>query len=159
MANDFTQEEFEDLFSQLTSHANRLGIFERVEFREPVNKPVGGLALALWINDYKPVPAGSGLAETTMLLDVRATAYNPLGSGKNAAPKVEARILYAVHRYMKVLSNDFELDRMVRNIDLLGQTDKRLESDFGYLQYEDTWYRIGEITVPLIINDVYEQEA
>jgi len=157
--NDFTEAEFKELFSKLTSHAKSLGIFDRVEFREPINKPIGGIALALWLNDYQPVPAGSGLAATSMVLDVRATVFCPLGTGKRTAAEIEALVLYAVHRYMKVLSSDFELDRMVRNIDLLGQTGNRMHADFGHLPYEDTWYRIGEITLPLIINDVYEQVA
>lgn len=157
MANDFTLDEFKDLFSKLTSHAKSLGIFERVEFREPVNKPASGVALALWVNDYRPPPAGSGVAETSMVLDVRATVYCPLGTGKRSAAEVEALVLYAVHRVIKVLSNDFELEGMVRSIDLLGMTGEAMHADFGHLQYEDTWYRIGEITVPLIINDIYEQ--
>jgi hypothetical protein len=81
----------------------------------------------------------------------------PLGTGKRSAMDIEALVLYATHRLMKVLSNDFELDRMVRNIDLLGQTGNRMHADYGYLPVESTWYRIGEITLPLIINDVYEQ--
>jgi uncharacterized protein DUF4082/PKD domain-containing protein len=153
--NDHTESEFKDLFSKLTSHAKSLGIFDRVDSREPVNKPIGGMACALWLNDYKPVPAGSGLAATTMVLDLRATVYCPLG--KRPATEVEAGVLYAVHRLMKALSGDFALGDLVRNIDLLGQTGDTMHADFGYLQYEDTWYRIGEITLPLIINDVYEQ--
>lgn len=157
--NDFTREEFKELFSKLSSYAKRLGVFDRVEFREPTNKPAGGTALALWVNDYRPPPSGSGVASTSMVLDIRATVFCALGTGKRSADEIEADVLYAVHRYMKVLSEDFELDRMVRNIDLLGQTGQAMHADFGHLQYEDTWYRIGEITLPLIINDVYEQVA
>lgn len=156
--NDFTEDEFKDLFSKLTSHAKSLGVFDRVDSREPVNKPVGGLACAFWLNDYRPVPAGSGLTATSMVLDVRATVFCPLG--KRPASEVEVAVLYATHRLMKVLSGDFELSSVVRNIDLLGQTGTAMHADFGYLEYDDgAWYRIGEIRLPLIINDVYEQVA
>lgn len=156
--NDFTEDEFKDLFSKLTSHAKSLGVFDRVDSREPVNKPVGGLACAFWLNDYRPVPAGSGLTATSMVLDVRATVFCPLN--KRPASEVEVAVLYATHRLMKVLSGDFELSSVVRNIDLLGQTGTAMHADFGYLEYDDgAWYRIGEIRLPLIINDVYEQVA
>jgi hypothetical protein len=156
--SDFTLAEFEELFSKLTSHAKSLGIFVQVEGgRDPAPKPVGGLAVVFWINDYRPPPAGSGVASTSMVLDMRASVFCPLGTGKRDAMAVEALVLYATHRLMKVLSNDFELDGLVRAIDLLGMTGEAMHADFGHLDYEDTWYRIGEITLPLIINDVYEQ--
>lgn len=139
------------------SHAMALGLFERVNMHEPKNAPGNGLSAALWVQSIGPFPAGSGLQRTTARLVLNVRIYSNMISEPQDA--IDPNILAAVDTLLSAYSGDFELGGNVRQVDLLGQGGVPLSALAGYVTMSGTMYRIMEITLPLIINDAWTQEA
>jgi hypothetical protein len=54
-------------------------------------------------------------------------------------------------------SADFTLGGSVRNIDLLGEYGEKLGAQAGYITIGGVMYRIMTLTIPCIVNDMWEQ--
>lgn len=143
------------LVDAAVSHAQALGVFERVNAHEPKNAPGNGLSAAVWAQSLWPVPRGSGLASTTARLVLNVRIY----SNMVAEPQdmIDPNVISAVDLLMNAYSGDFELGGNVRNVDLLGQAGVPLSAEAGYLNQDGRIYRVMTITLPLIINDVWSQ--
>lgn len=139
------------------SHAAALGHFERVNGHEPVSAPGNGLTAALWAQEIGPAPRGSGLTATTARLVLNVRLY--ASALQEPADAIDPNLLTALDALMTAYSGDFDLDGRIRNVDLLGQAGVPLSAQAGYLQQDGTTYRVFTITLPLLINDVWDQEA
>ncbi|MEA5366101.1 hypothetical protein VA596_41695 [Amycolatopsis sp., V23-08] len=146
-----------DVFSRVTSHANGLGVFERVTGHEPKNAPGSGLSASFWLKSFRPHPKASGLNVTAAVLTLNVRiGQNML---KEPQDDVEIEILTSSLKLMAAYSGDFDLGGAIRNVDLLGETGAPLALDGGYINADGVLLRVGIITLPLIINDVFPQEA
>lgn len=143
------------ILAALESPALAGGRFERVNRHEPKSAPGSGLTLAIWADYLGPLPAGSALAITTGLLVFQARAFSNLIAEPQDA--IDPNLVAAVSDLTLRYSADFELDGLVRNIDLLGQSGRRLEAQAGYLEQDRRLFRVMTITIPLIINDLWPQ--
>ena len=143
------------IFSAVISHAQQLGVLESVADHEPKTPPISGITGAVSVQDLGPVPAGSGLAATTGLLVLSLRLFSNL----NQEPQgdIDLGLLGAVDALFTAYSGDFDLGGLIRNVDLLGQTGERLRAVAGYVQFPDVVCRVMTITLPLIINDLWEQ--
>lgn len=137
------------------SHAQALGLFERVVGHEPVSAPPGGLTYALWVKSLRPIPARSGLDAVTARLELTGRVFLPA----DAEPQddVDTAVTGAVDGLMGAYSGDFELGGTVANVDLLGAHGPGLGVDFGYARFDNMTFRVATLTVPLIINDAWTE--
>lgn len=150
--------DFSTILGVIESHASASGWFESVNGHEPKSAPtVNGLTCAVWADRIRPVPTDSGLAATTGLVVFNARLYTSMLSEPQDA--IDPNLLSATNALMVAYSGDFELGGNVRNIDLLGQTGFRLESQAGYITIDNKVYRVMTITVPVIVNDMWGQAA
>lgn len=141
----------------VVSHALALGLFERVNTHEPKAKPGDGLTAAIWVQSIGPVPAGSGLSSTTARVVFHVRLYsNMLVEHQD---EIDPTVMRAVDALFTAYSGDFELGGSVRNVDLLGQAGVPLSALAGYVNLSGGMYRVMEITLPLIVNDAWAQEA
>ena len=142
------------LFSAVRSHALSLGVFDRVDTHEPKNAPGNRLVCAIYLAGIRPVPS-SGVASTSGVLTLVVRIYKTI----LAMPEdsVDADLLHAVDVLFAAYSGDFTLGDTIRNVDLLGQTGTPLSATAGYLKFDDGDYRTVDITLPLIINDLWTQ--
>lgn len=143
------------ILNRLVSHAMTLGHFERVNQHEPKNAPGNGLSCAIWLDAINPVPAHSGLRATTGRVAFMARVYTSMLT--EPPDFVDPNILKAVVDLMGAYSGDFELGGNVRNVDLLGQAGAPLQAQAGYLNQDGKLFRVMTITLPVIVNDVWEQ--
>ena len=58
---------------------------------------------------------------------------------------------------MTASSGDLDLGEEVRCVDLLGQTGRALSAQAGYLEQDSKLFRVVVITLPLIVNDLWDQ--
>ncbi|SDU42635.1 hypothetical protein [Jiangella alkaliphila] len=139
----------------LVSHAAALGHFERVNTHEPQSPPGNGLHCAIWADDIGPARNQSGLNRTS----VRAVFMDRIYGRQLERPEdeIDPNMLRATDDLMGAYSGDFTLGGRVRSIDLLGQSGTPLSAKAGYVKIADAQYRVMTITVPMIINDVWEQ--
>jgi hypothetical protein len=143
------------IIDAISSSASALGLFERVNEHEPKNAPGNGLTCAIWAESLRPYASGSGLNSTTGLLTMNVRLYTSM----TAEPYdlIDPNLLNATSSLINVYSGDFELGGQVKNVDLLGATGTPLSARAGYLEIDKKILRVMTITLPLVINDVWDQ--
>lgn len=143
----------------LISHASSTGYFSAVNGVDIGSTPDNsGLTGVLYVQGVRPIPAGSGLNTTSVVVTftlrlIRAMNSDPYGS-------IDADMVEAMDALINAYSGDFTLGGVISYIDLLGEHGTQLESDSGFLKLnEDQTFRIIDITIPCVVHDVWTQEG
>lgn len=144
------------VLDKLVSHAMATGLFETVnEFK--VDEPSGdGITAGIWADDITPIRSG-GMAATS----VRLTFKVRLFSSTEAAPEsyLERAMVDAVSVLLTAYSGDFDLGGNARAIDLLGMEGAALSANAHYMNLSGVIFRVMDIAVPVLLNDVWDQTA
>jgi hypothetical protein len=145
------------LFTQAQSHALTLGLFETVNSHEPKSAPGNGLWCAIWVQRLRPQGSMSGLSATSGVVDLMAR----IGASfiKQPEDSIDPNILTAASVLMKEYSGNFTLGGTIRNVDLLGASGTALSAQAGYLQLGQRLYRVMDVSIPCVINDLWNQVA
>lgn len=145
------------LIDALISHALSLGHFSSVNSVDIGSTPDNtGLTAVIYPRRIRALPTGSGLASTSVAIDftmrlIQSMNIDPFGS-------IDVGMIAAADALMNAYSGDFTLGDLIAYVDLLGQHGESLESDSGFLKLsDDQTFRIVDITIPCIINDVWNQ--
>lgn len=151
----FDEAAINTLVDKIVSHAKSLGVFRSVNFHEPKGQPGSGLRYGVWADIIQPVGAASGLSSTSGVVTVQGRIYG------NALTKpeddVDPRIMTAAVTLIGAYSGDFNFGATVRNVDLLGMYGRSLMAQAGYATIAQTTYRIMDIIIPVVINDLWSQ--
>lgn len=145
------------IFDAVVSDVQACGYFDAVNEHEPKSAPGYGLHAAVWVQEVMPIALASGLAATSGRITFMVRMYsNMLGSNMDA---IDRNMTKAMSSLMRRYHDDFDFDltETVRNVDLLGQHGVELSAVAGYLDVAGTMYRIYDITVPVIVNDMWPQ--
>jgi hypothetical protein len=137
----------------LVSHAQASALFERVNGHDSMNAPGNGLSCSVSLATIDPVQS-SGLSASSARV---AFMVRVLGALTEPQDDIDPTIGDATDALMGAYSGDFELGSNARCIDLLGQAGTPLSAKAGYLQIGDKELRLMDITVPIIVNDAWEQ--
>lgn len=151
----FDQKAIENLVSALESKAMEIGVFKSVNFHEPKSAPGTGLRLAMWADLIEPIGPASGLSATTGYVTCVARVYGNMI--QKPEDDIDPRIMAAVSSLMAAYSEDFTLGSSVRDIDLLGMYGQKMMAKAGYVQIGSDMYRIMDLTIPVVINDLWDQ--
>lgn len=146
--------EVEALTDALVSHALTLGEFERVNEHEPKVAPGNGITMAVWVERIEPVRS-SGLNSTSIRMAYNARLYTSMLSEPQDA--IDPALVKALSAFLTLVSSDFTLDGLIRQVDLLGAYGTPLSAQAGYIEQDKRLFRIYTVTVPLIINDSFDQ--
>ncbi|MBD9723446.1 hypothetical protein PV755_45415 [Streptomyces caniscabiei] len=145
------------LTDAVQSHAGASGYFETVNGHEPKNAPAaGGLTAAVWA-DRVTALRSSSLNSVSVLLVFNVRIYGSAQS--EPADAIDPNMLAAVDALCAAYSGDFTLGGLVRSVDLLGSNGTPLSVQAGYLSQDGSLYRVMTITVPCIVNDLWEEVA
>lgn len=142
------------IFDRVQSHALATGLFERVNTHEPKNAPGLGLTASIWVDALGPIRS-SGLAETSGRVAIMVRVQTNMVAEPQDA--IDPNMLAAVSTLLAAYSGDFTLGANVRGIDLLGAYGTGLSAQAGYVEQDGTMFRIMDITVPVIVNDIWSQ--
>ncbi|MFJ3923013.1 hypothetical protein [Streptomyces sp. NPDC090022] len=144
------------ILDAVVSHALASGRFEAVNGHEPENPPSLGVSAAVWADQVLPVRA-SGLGSTTVdvVLNVRLYA----STQSEPADAIDPALIEAVDVLCAAYVSDFTLDGLVRQVDVLGAHGPALQVRAGYIQQSGAVFRVMTITLPVIVNDLWEQVA
>jgi hypothetical protein len=142
---------------RLTSHALASGYFDSVN-ETKIDEPTGGgnITCGIWADDITPLRS-SGLASTSVRIVFKVRLF----TSTEASPEsyVERVMVEAADALFSAYSGDFELGGEARNIDLLGIHGASLACNAHYMNLSGTIYRVMDLTVPILVNDVYDQSA
>ena len=145
------------ILDALVSHSLATGYFEQVNTHEPKNSPGSGLTSAIWVQSMGPARGQSGLASTTGLVTFQQRIYTNMLA--EPADVIDPGMLTAVDALLVAYSGDFTLGANVKYIDLLGSTGTPLSLVAGYIDIGGKIYRVMTITIPIILNDLWDQVA
>jgi hypothetical protein len=145
------------ILGAVESHALASGYFADVNGHEPKAPPTSGITAAVWVEQIGPARGGSGLNSTSSRLALFVRLYSSLQ--QQPADAIDPDLMTALDWLMAAYSGDFELGGLVRQVDLLGTYGDPLSARAGYLSEGGAEYRVMTITLPLIVNDLWNQEA
>jgi hypothetical protein len=149
--------DFSPALDKIESLIAATGLFEIVNLHEPKNAPGDGLNVAVFLNAIGPVPNESGQASTTGRVVFIARVFGPML--EEPADMIDKNLGHAASAIMEALSGDFELGSNVKYVDLLGASGTPLSALGGYMEISKKMFRIMDVTIPIIINDIWAQEG
>jgi len=147
----------EGIFAFLISLALASGKFEVVKGSEFKNAPGNGVTGAFWFTALKPLAEDSGLAATSMRFVLTMRIYMPAVS--EPSDDIDPQMIAAASAMLAAITGGFTLGGLVRNVDLLGEFGDPLEALPGWLTFGQAKLRTVDITIPMILNNVYDQAA
>jgi hypothetical protein len=145
------------ILDAVEDHALASGYFAAVNGHEPKSPPVSGITCAVWVEQIGPARGGSGLNSTSSRLALFVRLYSSLV--QQPVDAIDPDLMTALDALMAAYSGDFTLGGLVRQVDLLGTYGDPLSARAGYLAENGAEYRVMTITLPLIVNDLWNQEA
>jgi hypothetical protein len=145
------------LFDEVTSRAKSLGDFETVTAHEPLSAPVSLPALAVWWSGISPARGASGLSATSTRCEFKARVY--LSGANTGADTREKKLLFLAAQVLGAYSAAFTLGGDAMAVDLLGAWGSPLEATPGWQMFDEKPFRVSEITIPVILDGTFLQEA
>lgn len=145
------------ILDKVVSHALSSGWFERVNVSEPKSPPGSGLTVAVWSQAIDPLPTASGLQSTTGRLTFMVRIYS--NALLDPPDMIDPGVIKAADVLFAAYSGDFTLGDSIRNVDVLGAHGIPLRAQAGYVTISNVIFRCMDITLPLIVNDMWDQAA
>lgn len=143
------------ILSAVVSQVEATGLFETVNSHEPKSTPSSGPTAAVWCQRIRPYAAGSGLSASSGVVVFTVRLYASMM--QQPYDDIDPAIMTATDTLMAAYSGDFTLGGLIRDVDLLGMTGAALESVAGYVTIDGVTLRVMDITLPLIVNDLWTQ--
>lgn len=147
--------DFTPALKRIESMIAATGLFSSVNLHEPKNAPGKDLVCAVFLDEIRPVPQESGQNVTTGCVVFKARVFKPMLSKPEGM--IDQVVGHAAGKIIEVLSGDIDLQDNIKYVDLLGATGTALSCKGGYLTIDTTMFRIMDVTIPLIINDIWNQ--
>lgn len=155
LTTDESEEWVDEILSAVVSDVQRSGFFDKVNRHEPKKAPGTGLTAAVWVTALDPIALASGLASTSARLVFTLRMYQSMLL--EPQDMIDPRMTKALSNLMRRYHDDFDFEGLIRNIDLLGQFGVSLSAISGYLDIDGKMFRIVDMTIPCIVNDVWPQ--
>lgn len=144
--------DFQDLISAVISQAKSLGVFDSFNGSQPTSVPNTGMTFAVWAQEIAPDPVASGLAATAADIELNVRLYMALNP--QAPDTIDPAMMNATSKLLAAYNGNFTLDGLVRNIDVL-----QAKAVAGYIDQSGQILRVITISLPIVINDLWEQVA
>lgn len=144
----------------LISHMQALGVFDTVSARPPDSLPGTGVHGLVALDRIIPARS-SGLASTSLVVIFAVFVLVPVE--QEPADDIDVVLVDATDTVMAALVGDFTLGGLVRQVDVRGSeqagggSGAGLTVRTGHMAFPDQRFRFAEITVPLVVNDIYTE--
>jgi len=140
------------LFQAIQSMAQQTGLFQgEVIIHDPWNAPGSRINCSISLGAVRPVPS-SGLASVSGQITLIVRVWSSLL--QIPQDNVDPEVLAAACTLMGQFAGGFTLGGTVRDIDLFG-----MSAVPSYVEIEGKEYRSVEITLPIVINDMFAEAA
>jgi hypothetical protein len=152
----FDQEAVNTLFARIVSPCAEIGAFRSSVIKhEPKAAPTALPALALWWSGIGPARGFSGLAATSARIEFRGRVYMNFRS--RPEDDIDPQLMALTSQVIAAFSGAFTLNGDVAAVDLLGGWGNPLSAEAGYIEHDGQDFRVAEIVIPLIVDDVWSQ--
>jgi hypothetical protein len=147
--------DIDSIIDAVASHAAATGWFDNVNGHEPKNAPPTGMTGAVWVDAVRP--ASSGLASSSALLVLNVRMYTSML--QEPQDRIDPVMVRALSDLYARYAGDFTLGGLVRQVDLRGADGIPLQAKAGYINQDQRMYRVITITLPVVVNDAWDEEA
>jgi hypothetical protein len=157
---DESESWIDPILDAVISDVQATGYFDRVNGHEPKRAPRNGLTAAVWVQRIGPFVARSGVNVTSAVLTFMVRLYTSMM--QEPQDMIDPKMLRAVANIIRRYHDNFDFglnDIGVSNVDLLGAAGAPLGAEAGYLEIDNRMFRVFDIQVPVIVNDVWLQTA
>lgn len=144
-----------DLIYAVCSHASTSGYFDLVQAHEPKSMPGTGLTYAVFLAGMGTARGASGLASTSARIELNGRIYKPFMT--EPEDLIDPALAEACDALFTAYSEDFDLGGHARNVDVFGAHGNPLQVRAGYQKVDQNTYRVFDITIPIIVNDAWNQ--
>ena len=142
------------IINAIVSHALTLGRFDAVNGHEPKSAPSNGLTASVWLNSIRGVQS-SGLASTSARVEFNVRLQTSML--KEPQDAIDPMMMSAMDVLLTAYIGDFTLGAVARAVDVRGMDGEGLNAQAGYITQDNRTYRIIDITLPVIVNDVWTE--
>lgn len=146
--------DYQALTDAVASHAGTTGEFDTVNTHEPKSKPGNGMTCSIWVSEIAPV-SSSGLNAVSGLVEMTMRVQTPFK--QMPEDQIDSLLMRATSALMASFAASFTLAGIVRNVDLIGQHSQGQRAKAGYVNQDGTVYRLMDVSLPLIVNDLYPE--
>lgn len=145
------------IIHELTTAASAVGVFDAVVAHEPRSAPAPtGITCAVMVGDATPV-LSSGCESLSLRIEFTMRLY--VAMLQEPADGIDPALLRAADLLTAFLCAHFTLSGEARYVDFLGQDGERLRWASGYVTQDSKPFRIMDVFVPIVINDLYPLTA
>jgi hypothetical protein len=148
--------DIDGILNAIVSHAMATGWFEQVNQHEPKDRPSSGVTAAVWVDRVQPV-VSSGLDSTSVLMVFNVRLYT--STLQEPQDAIDPTMIKAIDDLFGAYIGDFTLGGLVREVDVRGTYGSGLDGQAGYLKQDEVMYRVFTISLPVVVNDAWEEEA
>lgn len=143
----------QQVIEAVAGHALASGWFDKVNQHEPKSAPGNDLTAAVWVQALEP--ASSGLISTSVRFELSVRIYSSMLT--EPQDSIDPRMMAAVWDLWAAYTGHFTLGGLVESVDLLGKDGHPLSGEAGYLDQDGRLYRVFTLTLPVKINDAFDQ--
>lgn len=147
--------DFVSILSGAETHAMASGLFESVGLHESLNPPGNGLRCEIIASDLRPVQQFSGLDKSSARLEILVSVICSLR--RQPLDSIESDMLNAVSTLIGMYVGDFDLIGSISYIDVFGSNGAGVAARPGYIEIDGIPYRRYVITLPMIIDNAWDE--
>lgn len=140
----------------VASHARATGFFPTVMTHEPKAAPTGP-TVAVFVARVVPYRERSGLASVSVVVTLTVRLYaNFLQEPQD---NIDRDMVLGLDALMTAYAGDIDLGDTSREIDLLGMSTggNGVATEAGYINHDNKLFRVLDISLPVIVNDVWTE--
>ena len=152
---DSSESWIDDIIDAVVSDAQASGYFDKVNIHEPKRKPGTGLTAAVWVQAMDPLQGASSLVNTSARVLFLLRIYSNML--QEPQDMIDPNMMRAASNLIRRYHDDFDFAGAIRNVDCLGEFGVALSANAGYLDIDGTMFRVMDISIPCIVNDVWPQ--
>lgn len=150
-------EVLEQLIDGVSSVILGTGVVDTVNAGDVMSLPGNGLHAAVYMGYFEAAGKESGLASVSLRVNLLVRIHGPVHA--EPTDEIDPGLLRALAVIGKAYLAGFSLDGLVRAIDVFGSNGQRMTGQFGYLDVQEGTRRVLTITLPVVVDKVWEQVA
>lgn len=148
--------DIDGIMNTVRSQALATGLFSNVNGHEPKSAPQVGNAItyAFWVDTIDPVQS-SGLTSASARLILTGRIYMSMFT--EPADQIDPGIVNAASTLIALYCGDLDLGGSARSVDVFGIHGIAVGAKAGYVEHDKKLFRSMDITLPILINDVWDE--
>lgn len=150
MTGNFDDAAVVAVYAALESHAKAMNRFQAVDTEQPTASPAAGLYCSVIVGPITLLAAESGLDAATGRVEFHVMTWSQ--AAKRKVDPTDRKLLSATCALMGEYAGGFTLGGLIRNVDVFG-----MSAHPGWIDFQGSQCRAFDITLPLVINDMFAE--